>query len=651
MPRRRGTRVPSWNEILIKFAQLDEKRAQRQAEENRTPKYTVPLPLGSRFACLTTEPDTSVYWQVKAEDWDDLDSELSEDSDGHQLTREPDTSVSWQVKVEDWDDLDSEFSQDSDGRQLTRKPPPQTDATACLPPEVLVRIFEFLQPVAIVPWIDCLDPESSLGWAKVTHVCRRWRLVALECAGLWANVILYAGLKVAEECSARAAEYPLTVELRHVQDTRLLPHGRSTLADSSIAFIRKHASRIHALRIFDLHSHFMELQSGEPCEDILSILAIPAPEQSLLLDMSQLRSYYLQVPDTDGRARLWQSTYPRLRRLVLVGIRWEPAWHLFPRSSPELRHLTVALVPGIPITSSPGDIFRVLRQLASLQSLHLAHCLPICPETCPEQATFPRLESLILHGPVLPCSSIFQRLNIPLSARIDIRCVLPRRPWVHEASKSAFNEASSVVSSFQRYARARTVQFIMKAESAEVLIGEGESTFPSLSTDSTAEHEAATKFVLEGKSWQRYCLLETVVCAMLPSVDITALSIATARELNGNPQPHVWPQFLATCENLTELRLLGTDTTVRVCEALAGNFEQGWGAHAPVMLPCLDTLALCSVNLKRWWCTRTHVRAFISERRVKGAPLRVLRVVGCLGARQLVLEADLGVDTSISVDS
>ncbi|KAI0042150.1 hypothetical protein FA95DRAFT_611615, partial [Auriscalpium vulgare] len=322
----------------------------------------------------------------------------------------------------------------------------------------------------------------------------------------------------------------------------------------------------------------------------------------------------------------------------------------------ELRHLTIGLVPDTPIRSSLNDIFHVLHQLALLQSLHLAHCLPDCPETSLDQAALPQLESLSLHGPVMACTRLFLRMDIPPSASIDIHCVLP--PWSTAkddptGTQDAFIEACHCPASPERFARAQTAQFIMMGDSGEVLIGEGTPTIPVLSTDFTTAHEYTTKFALEGEGWEQHRLLETVVAPLLPWANLTALSLVTALTLDGKMSmlPPVWPRFLAQCDSLAQLRLLGTDLSVCVCEALAGNLARGWAAHARVALPRLDTLALCSVNLKKWWCTRTHVRAFVSARREKGAPLRVLRVVGCPGAGRLVWEADLGPDTCIIVDS
>ncbi|KAI0040779.1 hypothetical protein FA95DRAFT_1683620 [Auriscalpium vulgare] len=524
---------------------------------------------------------------------------------------------------------------------------------ACLPAEILARIFSLLIPVAKVPLFRGSMPEASLGWAKVTHVCRRWRDVALGFGELWANIVLHPGTVWAEESLSRAGPYPLTIELRQLDTIQTRKSGRSTLTDSSITFIRTHASRIRVLRIFDLGTVFFQdlKQKYTPCEAFAPVLANPPPAlESLLLDMSLVQDYFSPAQFTT----FWPPIYPCLRRLVLTGLWREPPWRKFP-ISPELRHLTIALVPGTPIRSSLGDIFYVLHQLASLQSLQLAHCLPDChywAETSLEHATLPKLESLSLHGPVMACTRMFLRMDISPSASIDIRCVLP--PWPADTNyptrtQKAFLEACCCPASLERFTRAQTAQFIMMGDSAEVLIGEGTPTIPMLSTDFTTTHEYATKLVLEGKGWEQYRLLETVVGALLPWAALTALSIVTARELNGkmNMMPPVWPRFLAMCDNLTQLRLLGTDITVRVCEALAGNLERGWAAHAPVMLPRLDTLALGSVNLKRWWHMRTHVRVFMLQRVERGAPLRMLRVASCRGGEEWV---GLGAGTGTVVE-
>src|ERR1700730_4144150 len=51
-----------------------------------------------------------------------------------------------------------------------------------LPPEILAAIFSFLSPSVWNRGIDLLE------WLSVTHVCHRWRDIALTHPRLWSHI-------------------------------------------------------------------------------------------------------------------------------------------------------------------------------------------------------------------------------------------------------------------------------------------------------------------------------------------------------------------------------------------------------------------------------------------------------------------------------
>lgn len=74
-----------------------------------------------------------------------------------------------------------------------------------LPAEVLLYIFRLS---------SCIDkPRSStLGWIRsATHVCRRWRHIALESATLWTNICTDIGVEWVAEMFRRARSAPVDV--------------------------------------------------------------------------------------------------------------------------------------------------------------------------------------------------------------------------------------------------------------------------------------------------------------------------------------------------------------------------------------------------------------------------------------------------------
>ncbi|RDX52482.1 hypothetical protein OH76DRAFT_1480597 [Lentinus brumalis] len=60
------------------------------------------------------------------------------------------------------------------------------------PPEVLAAIFDF---VRLPKWHEDTDrelPPDHRSLVAITHVCRRWRTVALDCSSLWTGIVAYS---------------------------------------------------------------------------------------------------------------------------------------------------------------------------------------------------------------------------------------------------------------------------------------------------------------------------------------------------------------------------------------------------------------------------------------------------------------------------
>ncbi|KZV74391.1 hypothetical protein PENSPDRAFT_648026 [Peniophora sp. CONT] len=129
-----------------------------------------------------------------------------------------------------------------------------------LPDEVLSLVFEFLcfsdppAPPRNLRWCEREDrfermmwganvPNGSLGWYRVTHVCRRWRACALRQSELWAEHIGLLPYAL-ETVLARSGDHrPLTIQLKKAGQTHKnydMPVTWKTLAlfhaDGSHAF-------------------------------------------------------------------------------------------------------------------------------------------------------------------------------------------------------------------------------------------------------------------------------------------------------------------------------------------------------------------------------------------------------------------------------
>lgn len=81
-----------------------------------------------------------------------------------------------------------------------------------LPDELLVEIFFH----HLSDWDQCrasaIEDMSHYGWIVITHVCRRWRVVALNAPLLWTDVLVTAAPECIETVLARTASLPIAVE-------------------------------------------------------------------------------------------------------------------------------------------------------------------------------------------------------------------------------------------------------------------------------------------------------------------------------------------------------------------------------------------------------------------------------------------------------
>ncbi|KAA1467622.1 hypothetical protein DENSPDRAFT_255629 [Dentipellis sp. KUC8613] len=79
-----------------------------------------------------------------------------------------------------------------------------------LPPEILMHIFTYLTSVDIP---DTLYARRNLGWIRVTHVCHRWRTLALQAPSLWVDFTFLKG-DGTETMMDRARQIPLRVKMK-----------------------------------------------------------------------------------------------------------------------------------------------------------------------------------------------------------------------------------------------------------------------------------------------------------------------------------------------------------------------------------------------------------------------------------------------------
>ncbi|KAI0046274.1 hypothetical protein FA95DRAFT_1573238 [Auriscalpium vulgare] len=149
---------------------------------------------------------------------------------------------------------------------------------ARIPPEILCRIFYILSSIdPSRPYgANGSEVQGSLGWLTATHVCQRWRSVALEDTSLWASNITVPFQPILPESLLGGAPHAAALRRLFVETLGPLPWTSPLLA---------------RLKSLDLKSC---IDGGE-----LRLDAPAAAPQSVVA-LSALRKLYLQTTVDSG---------------------------------------------------------------------------------------------------------------------------------------------------------------------------------------------------------------------------------------------------------------------------------------------------------------------------------------------------------------
>jgi len=217
-----------------------------------------------------------------------------------------------------------------------------------LPPEALVEIFSLLPFPS-----DDSKYVPSLKWICVTHVCSRWREVALSSPYLW-NHINFTKLTIAgfTEILTRAKMSPLHIE------AKVTPR-RKTRFNAFRKQLEAHISHTRHLSI-----------SGE-FRAVLKRLVSPAPALVSLSLTGPPYSCVASQPECIIQNSLFNGTAPKLTRLELLGcsIGWQ---------SPLLKGLQTLKIrtPDAQAMPTLDDWLAALDEIPQLTTLILDNATP-----------------------------------------------------------------------------------------------------------------------------------------------------------------------------------------------------------------------------------------------------------------------------------
>ena len=301
--------------------------------------------------------------------------------------------------------IDKELDMISLGRGLARSLPSCRSVItpiSVLPPELLIRIFHF-HALKEPPWSGGVQ---KLGWIGVTHVCRRWRQVALGDSSLWARITgSLLNAKWISEMLVRARNAPLLVV-----DFAVTP------VPGILSKFAPHIFRIRELRLRGLSVHRPRA--------LREICALEAPALEHF-ELGVLGPYPVTFHQLGGTT-LFGGRTPKLRTLSLSNVS-------IPRSlipCGQLTQLKITLFRDISTHSTPlpGDSSQLLDLLINspdLEVLVLEFRSPTILFQAPDgQAIhFPRLSRLCLGGSTSCVANLLKVLQLPSSTTLHLRCI------------------------------------------------------------------------------------------------------------------------------------------------------------------------------------------------------------------------------------
>ena len=285
-------------------------------------------------------------------------------------------------------------------------------STACkLPVEILSMIFLcFADREPPRGPADFHGPRIK-NWYGITHVCRKWREVALGCPTLW-NRIDVTSPHWVPEMVLRSKQG--TISLRaEVYDT---PSKRPKV--EACKSILSDPARIRELHLAGDRSSLKQLTSPLNGERVASLRSLIIHSQHWRhdLDVFQLSESFIS------------AGAPHLEHLELgkCAIPWDAPLLL---TSASLTTLIVHGVRRADCRPSAGQLLRVLSSMSALRHLFLEDTLPTSDED-PDLAEAPlRLEALrtlCLKGTFIECALFLPHLALSPSISATFRCRDPR---------------------------------------------------------------------------------------------------------------------------------------------------------------------------------------------------------------------------------
>ncbi|KZV65491.1 hypothetical protein PENSPDRAFT_689821 [Peniophora sp. CONT] len=312
--------------------------------------------------------------------------------------------------------MSSTLSRQGNLHAVVKGPHAQPSTVADLPVELLSIIFVLLANSHNDNWQAKSPPCTYL-----SHVCRRWRAVAIACQELWSTGYLpRSTVEWTKTCLSRCPSIPLTVLIGYSNND--FDRGRE-----AIGLVMHHRDRIRALYV----RHY-PAAGPEPATDLATLLGFLSYSNVYLEELELSFNREMSIPSLIGRKPdsvilpedVFSSLRPRhLRQVHLSECVISPTAPFVNSFGHSLRDLDLFNVQAW------RDVDSIIRDLQAVPLLerfyygyerdegifdsqpsriHPPRCVPL-----------PRLMDLTLAGFWLQNTTIFTYIAVPSQCRID----------------------------------------------------------------------------------------------------------------------------------------------------------------------------------------------------------------------------------------
>ncbi|KII86788.1 hypothetical protein PLICRDRAFT_93441 [Plicaturopsis crispa FD-325 SS-3] len=430
-----------------------------------------------------------------------------------------------------------------------------------LPTEILSEIFLWSRIGTFYPIFT--PPPKLSRWIRITHVCRHWRDVALDCPRLW-NTIVPNNPNWTREWLIRSKEAPLSISFA--------PTGPDETAQHAMELVLAHMTRIATLHIYtDLErmGRLLDATTPGPILERLTLRVRGYPETD-----EDIQGYTL--PEL-----FCTSAIPTLKKLDLAcaSFRWD---------SPIVTHLTVLALKVIPPASRPSlrEMLDMLARASSLTVLILGEDVVDLGGTNPslDVVNLPRLGSISLSMQARVCGALLTHLTFPSSATIRLECI---------CEESAYTDLTEITPRLKTSSASGSGLQSLRITGVTSWLASSFYGFSFVGSQNNVENIDVSLMwpSLEIPSSSIVMRMVAEICKGLSLAHLQTLYVGDADITEAN-----WLDLFGSCANLSTVAVSSTAYSAR--EFIFASASDSTANDAPMFLPALQHVELQDISFE-----------------------------------------------------